>query len=81
MKTLQEIWDRLGELDERVTRMEEDETEEASVVADSLAGLGEALGATTKYTWNLSTIDASSDVVGKYASLAFNADRDPAVAY
>lgn len=81
MKTLQEIWDKLGELDERVTRMEEDETEEASVVADSLTGLGEALGATTKYNWNLSTIDGSGDVVGKYASLAFNADHDPAVAY
>lgn len=81
MKTLQEIWDKLEDLDARVTRIEGEQTEEAAIMSDAITGLGEALGATTRYIWNLSTIDASSDDVGNFASLAFNAGGDPAVAY
>jgi hypothetical protein len=81
MKTLQEIWDKLSELDERVSALEDSAADEASTADDALTGLGEILGATTRYNWSVSTIDASSDNVGKYASLAFNGNKKPAIAY
>ncbi|WP_353415636.1 hypothetical protein [Haloferula helveola] len=81
MKSLQEIWDKLCELDERVGALESDASDEASSMEDALAGLGEVLGATTRYNWSVTTIDSSTDDVGKYASLAISGDHDPAIAY
>jgi len=81
MKSLQEIWDKLCELDERVSDLEDDGLEEAAVFEQGLAGLADLLGATSGYSWSVKTIDASSDDVGKYASLAFDGDNEPAVAY
>lgn len=81
MKSLQEIWDKLCELDERVGDLEDDGAEDIAMVETTLAGLADALGVNSNFSWSVTTIDSSTDDVGKYASLAFNGDNKPAVAY
>lgn len=81
MKSLQEIWDKLCELDERVGELEDDGSEDAAMFETTLSGLADALGVNSAFNWSVTTIDDSTDDVGKYASLAFNADNKPAVAY
>ena len=92
MKTLQELWDKLGDIETRLATLEGTTTATAAAVTESTAtsasetesmfsGLASALGLSATYTWTTSVVDTSTEA-GKYSSLAYNPlTSQPAIAY
>lgn len=92
MKSLQEIWDKLGDLETRLAALEGTTTATAEAVTEStatttsetesmLSGLAGALGLRASYTWTTSIVDTSTGA-GKYSSLAYDPlTGQPAIAY
>ena len=92
MKTLQEIWDKLGDIETRLATLEGTATATAEAVTEStatttsetesmLSGLASALGVRAGYTWTTSVVDTSTSA-GQYSSLAYDPlTSQPAIAY
>ena len=88
MKTLQEIWDRVGLLETQLATAQTDLTRTradlTSVKADNqlLTGLFSAfaLALSLRLPWNIVTVD-SADSVGTFLSMAFSPAGQPAISH
>lgn len=76
MKSLQDIWDRLGDLQDRVDIVQANQSSTEALVLD----LARASGSTVSYVWRTQTVD-SDGLVGFSPTLAFPAPGRPAVGY
>ena len=74
MRSLQEIWDKIDDLQARM----ESQRDQISTLQQLGSVMLQALGASLP--WRISTVDSSDDV-GLYTSLAFNRDGRPAISY
>ena len=81
MKSLQEIWDKIGDLETTVgtqqTQITTLQTQNAALLQQSALML---LNAGVALLWSIATVDSEGSV-GGYASLAFGPDGQPAIAY
>lgn len=77
MKTLQEIWDKIGTLETQVTQTQ---SEIANVRADNQALSGLLAASNMNLPWLLTTVDSVGDVGGEL-SLAFDSKGKPCIAY
>lgn len=86
MKTLQEIWDRVGLLETQLATAQADLTRTRAdltlVKADNqlLTGLFSASASSLSLPWNIVTVD-SANSVGTFLSMAFSPAGQPAIAY
>lgn len=75
MKSLQEIWNRIGQLETKVA--EQNELIESQ--SDKLFGV--MASQQMNLPWQLEVVDGASADVGQFASLAFAKDGQPAISY
>ena len=74
MKSLQELWDKIGVLETTVTTQQQQLAQQAALIDLLAAAHGVAL------PWTLSTVDSTGSV-GSYTSLAFTPGGQPAISY
>jgi hypothetical protein len=73
MKSLQEIWDKLGALETQNSQLQ-------TLTSKLEKQLTLLSASTVNFPWNISTVDQAGNV-GQYTSLAFGPDDQPAIAY
>ncbi len=84
MKTLEQIWNRIGTLETQVVQAQADltltKTQLQQIRTDNALLTGALSSSALNLAWNLTTVDAPGDT-GRFPSLAFDADGYPAISY
>ena len=86
MKSLQEIWDKIGALQMTVTTQQQQLTTRQNqntslqTQLSAVSGMNAISAAGQALPWNISTVD-SGVIVGQHTSLAFGPDGQPAISY